>query len=109
MKKLSMTYRFLRKVGLNYSETEYGDISLYTVIKRVCKTYKDGFLLKYGMNSWLLSPLLPRKIRPAILRSIGCKVGKGVFIGDNVKVDAGHADLILLEDHVHVAGGCSVL
>ena len=109
MKKLSMTYRFLRKVGLNYSETEYGDISLYTVIKRVCKTYKDGFLLKYGMNSWLLSPLLPRKIRPAILRSIGCKVGKGVFIGDNVKVDAGHADLILLEDHVHVAGGCRLL
>lgn len=48
MKKLSMTYRFLRKVGLNYSETEYGDISLYTVIKRVCKTYKDGFLLKYA-------------------------------------------------------------
>lgn len=109
MEKLSVTYRLLRKIGLNYSETEYGKVSFWGVLKRVCKTYKDGFLLKFGMNSWLLSPLLPRKIRPAILRSVGCKVGKGVFIGDNVKIDAGHADLIVLDDHVHVAGGCRLL
>lgn len=108
-KKLSLTYRFLRAIGLNYSEEEYGQISILTLIKRVLKTYRDGFLLKYGMNSWLLSPILPRKLRPSILRKIGCKVGKNVFIGDNVKVDAGHADLIILEDHVHVAGGCRLL
>ena len=108
-KKLSLTYRFLRAIGLNYSEEEYGQISIWTLIKRVLKTYRDGFLLKYGMNSWLLSPILPRKLRPSILRKIGCKVGKNVFIGDNVKVDAGHADLIILEDHVHVAGGCRLL
>ena len=108
-RKLSLTYRFLRAIGLNYSEEEYGQISIWTLIKRVLKTYRDGFLLKYGMNSWLLSPILPRKLRPSILRKIGCKVGKNVFIGDNVKVDAGHADLIILEDHVHVAGGCRLL
>lgn len=107
--KLSLSYRFLRTIGLNYSEEEYGQISIWTLIKRVLKTYRDGFLLKYGMNSWLLSPILPRKLRPSILRKIGCKVGKNVFIGDNVKVDAGHADLITLEDHVHVAGGCRLL
>ena len=107
--KLSLSYRFLRAIGLNYSEEEYGQISIWTLIKRVLKTYRDGFLLKYGMNSWLLSPLLPRKLRPSILRKIGCKVGKNVFIGDNVKVDAGHSDLITLEDHVHVAGGCRLL
>ena len=108
-RKLSLSYRFLRAIGLNYSEEEYGQISIWTLIKRVLKTYRDGFLLKYGMNSWLLSPILPRKLRPSILRKIGCKVGKNVFIGDNVKVDAGHADLITLEDHVHVAGGCRLL
>ena len=107
--KLSLSYRFLRAIGLNYSEEEYGQISIWTLVKRVLKTYRDGFLLKYGMNSWLLSPILPRKLRPSILRKIGCKVGKNVFIGDNVKVDAGHADLITLEDHVHVAGGCRLL
>lgn len=109
MQKLSFTYRLLRRLGLNYSEDEYGQISLWRVIKRTIKTYKDGFLLKYGMNSWLLSPLLPRKIRPAILRSIGCTVGKDVFVGDNVRIDSGHADLITMEDHVHVAGGCRLL
>lgn len=108
-KKLSLSYRFLRAIGLNYSEEEYGQISIWKLIKRVLKTYRDGFLLKYGMNSWLLSPILPRKLRPSILRKIGCKVGKNVFIGDNVKVDAGHSDLIILEDHVHVAGGCRLL
>lgn len=109
MKELSITYRFLRKIGLNYSEEEYGQVSLWQVFKRVCKTYKDGFLLKFGMNSWLLSPILPRKLRPAILRSIGCTVGKNVFIGDNVHVDAGHADLIIIEERAHVAGGCRLL
>lgn len=109
MKKLSLTFRLLRKLGLNYSEEAYGQVSPWDVIKRVLKTYKDTFLLKFGMESWLLSPLLPRKIRPAILRSIGCKVGKDVFIGDHVRVDAGHADLIILEDHAHIAGGCRLL
>ena len=109
MQKLSFTYRLLRKLGLNYSEKEYGQVSLWTVIKRVCKTYRDGFLLKYMMNSWLLAPLEPRKIRPWVLKKIGCHVGKDIFVGDNVRIDAGHADLIILEDHVHVAGGCRLL
>lgn len=109
MKHLSFTYRFLRIIGLNYSEEEYGNISILQLIKRVIKTYRDGFLLKFCMDSWLLSPILPRKLRPAILRVIGCKVGKDVFIGDHVRIDSGHADMIYLEDHVHVAGGCRLL
>lgn len=109
MKHFSTTYRFLRIIGLNYSEEEYGNISVIQLIKRVIKTYRDGFLLKFCMDSWLLSPLLPRKLRPAILRIIGCKVGKDVFIGDHVRIDSGHADMIFLEDHVHVAGGCRLL
>ena len=108
-KKLSFTFRFLRFIGLNYSEEEYGQVSLWKVIKRVAKTYRDGFLLKYMMNSWLLSPISPRKLRPWVLRKIGCSVGKDVFIGDSVKVDSGHADLIFIEDHVHIAGGTRLL
>lgn len=108
-KKLSLTYRFLRTIGLNYSEEEYGQVSLWVVIKRVCKTYRDGFLLKYIMDSWLLSPLTPRKLRPSILRTIGCKVGKNVFVGDKVWIDAGHADLITIDDHAHIASGSRLL
>lgn len=104
MPNLSMTYRLLRKAGFNYPEEEYGHVTLWGVFKRVCKTYRDGFLLKYMMNSWLLAPLEPRKIRPWVLRKIGCHVGKDVFIGSRVWIDAGHADLIFIEDHAHVTG-----
>lgn len=106
---LSLTYRILRKLGFNYSEEEYGQVSIVKVFKRVVKTYKDTFLLKYGMESWILAPFLPRKIRPAILRSIGCNVGNDVFVGDHVRIDAGHADLIFLGDHAHITGGCRLL
>lgn len=59
-KKLSTAYRLLRKLGLNYSEEEYGQVTFWLVFKKVCKTYRDGFLLKFVMNSWLLDPLAPR-------------------------------------------------
>ena len=108
-KKTSLTYRFLKLLGLNYSESEYGQVSLWTVIKRVCKTYRDGFLLKFFMNSWLLSPLEPRKLRPWVMKKIGCHVGKDVFVGDNVRIDSGHADMIYVGDHAHITGGCRLL
>ena len=109
MKNLSLTFRLLRKLGLNYPEEEYGQVSLWQVFIKVCKTYRDGFLLKYMMNSWLLSPLNPRKIRPWVLRKVGCHVGKDVFIGSGVWVDAGHANLIYIEDHAHVTGRTGLL
>jgi acetyltransferase-like isoleucine patch superfamily enzyme len=108
-KKLSMTFKILRGIGLNYSEEEYGQVSLWQVIKRTFKTYRDGFLLKYFMNSWLLAPIAPRKLRPWVLRKIGCKVGYDVYIGDSVNIDSGHADLITIDDHAHIAGGCRLL
>lgn len=109
MSNLSLTYRFLRLIGLNYSEEEYGQVSLWKVIKKIFNTYHNGFLLKFFMNSWLLSPISPRKLRPWVLRKVGAKVGKDVFIGSNVWIDSGHADMIILEDHVHIAGECTIL
>ena len=107
--KLSLMFRVLRRLGFNYSEKEYGQVTLWQVIKRVYKTYRDSFLLKFFMNSWLLSPFLPRRIRPWVLKRIGCHIGKDVFIGDNVRIDAGHSDLIYIGDHAHVTGGCRLL
>lgn len=107
--KLSLMFRILRGLGFNYSEEAYGQITLWGVIRRVLKTYRDAFLMKYIMNSWLLSPFLPRRIRPWVLKKVGCHVGKGCFIGDTVKIDTGHADMITLEDSVSVAGGTRLL
>lgn len=107
--KLSLTFRTLRTLGFNYSEEEYGHVSIVDVIKRANKTYHDAFLLKFFMNSWLLSPFEPRRLRPWVLKKIGCHIGKHVFIGDNVKIDSGHADLIYIGDYSHITGGCRLL
>ena len=61
------------------------------------------------MNSWLLSPFLPRRVRPWAMKKIGCHVGKGCFIGYNVRIDGGHAEMIIIEDGVSVAGGTRLL
>lgn len=107
--KYSFTYRVLRRLGFHYSEEEYGNVSLWQVIKRVHKTYRDSFLMKYVMNSWLLSPFLPRRVRPWVLKKTGCHIGKGCFIGDNVRIDTGHSDMITIEDGVSIAGGTRLL
>lgn len=101
-KKLSFSYRFLRAIGLNFPEKEYGDVSLSKVVLKTLKTYRNSFLLKYFMNSVIFSPISPRKLRPWVLRKIGCHVGKDVFIGAHVYIDSGHADMIYIDDHAHV-------
>lgn len=109
MSKLSLTYRFLRLIGLNYPEQEYGQVSLWRVIKEFFLKYYRGFLMKFLMNSWLLAPISHRKVRPWVLRKIGCHVGKDVFIGGNVWIDTGHAELITIHDHAHVDARCILL
>lgn len=100
--KTTLTYKLLYFIGLHYSKEEYGGVSLITVIKKTCKTYRNEFLLKYCMNIVLLSPLNPLKVRPFILKLIGCKVGKNVFIGKNIYIDSGHANLIRIDDCAHI-------
>lgn len=108
MAKLSFTYRLLRALGFNYSEEEYGQVSLMKVITQAFGNIRRKQLQK--MMDWtMFEPINPRKLRPIILRKIGCKVGKNVFVGDFVKVDLNHADLIEIEDFVHIASGCRLL
>ena len=100
-KKLSTTYKLLRKLGFNYSEEEYGQVSLWRVIKQFFGNMRRKRLL--NMMDWaILEPFNPRKLRPIILRKLGCKVGKNVFVGDNVRVDMGHAELITIDDYAHI-------
>lgn len=105
----SITYRFLKIIGLNFSEGEYGNVTFLFFIKRLLKRYKNAFLLKYCMYSILLTPLNYRMIRPFFWRLMGCKVGKGVFIGYEVLVDTAYTEYIELEDGVHIANRCTLL
>jgi acetyltransferase-like isoleucine patch superfamily enzyme len=107
-KRLSLTFRILRGLGFNYSEEEYGDVSLWKVF---CKFFVN-IRLKFleGMLDWsILEPIEPRKLRPFILRRMGCKVGKGCFMGDYVRIDTSHPDMITIEDNVSIASGSRLL
>lgn len=106
--KTSLTFRFLRFIGLNYSEEEYGDVSLLKVVSKFFgNTYHA--LLQSMMNWVIFEPIAPRMLRPFLLRRMGAKVGKGVFIGDRVVFDMNHANLITLDDYAHITGGCRLL
>lgn len=106
--KLSTTYKLLRALGFNYSEEEYGQVSLTRVIKQAIGNIRRKHLA--NMMDWaILEPFNPRKNRARILRKLGCKVGKNVFIGDHVRIDLNHADMITIDDHAHIASGTRLL
>lgn len=100
--KLSPTFRFLRMIGFNLSEIEYGDISLYASLKRALVETWNSILLKYCMFSAILAPWNYRIIRPIIWRWLGAKVGKNCYIGYEVYIDINNANLITVEDNVHI-------
>ncbi len=109
METLSTTYKILRLIGLNFSEDEYGQVSLWEMIRSALKHIRNAILLKYCMYSVILSPLNYRKIRPILWRWMGAKIGKDCFIGYEVWVDMTNTELIEMEDHVHIANRCLLL
>ena len=108
MARLSLTYRFLRFIGLNYPEEEYGQVGLLTVIGKALSNPYHMLLLSM-MNWVILEPIAPRMLRPFLLRRLGAKVGKDVYIGDHVKFDQNRSHLITVGDHVHIDSGCRIL
>lgn len=107
-KKLSLTFKLLRALGFNYSEEEYGDVSLFKVIRKFFHNIKLKFLEKL-LDSSLLEPFAPRKLRAILIRKMGCHVGKDVFFGDYVRMDTSYADMIYIGDYTHITSGCRLL
>lgn len=109
MKQGSITFRLLKAIGLRVSESEYGDVSVWAAIGKFYRKVRNTFLVKYFFNIALLAPFNSKKVRPAILRWMGCKVGKGVFIGDNVRIDMNLPELITIGDNSYITGGTTIL
>jgi len=105
----SITYKFIKKLGINVSSGEYHNITLYSAIKKTINHFWKSLLLKYCMYSVLLSPLNYRLIRPFLWKKLGCKVGKKVFIGYGVWIDFTYAHLIEIGDNVHITNMCLLL
>ena len=107
-KKLSTSYKLLRALGFHYSEEEYGQVSLWGIIKQaIGNTYRKH--LQKMMDWSIIEPIAPRKLRAVILRRIGCNVGKNVYIGDFVRVDLHYASYITIDDEVQISAGCRLL
>lgn len=109
MEKKSLSFRFLKAFGLNYSEQEYGQISLIFMINRSIRSYINAWIMRYTMYATLFSPLDLRMIRPFMFRLMGVKVGKGVAIGYEVLIDHTNAKLITIEDNVQLTSRCHIL
>lgn len=107
-KKLSTTYKLLRVLGFNYSEEEYGDVSLWRVIKQFFRNIHLKHLEKM-LDRFYLEPFAPRKLRPILIRKMGCHVGKNTFFGDYVRMDTSYADMIYIGDYTHITSGCRLL
>ena len=104
-KNFSLTFRFLRKIGLYYSEEEYGQVSFAFFMLKIYRTYRNAFISRFLMESFIMTPISVRKWRPWLVRRMGAHVGKNVAIGDHVRIDSGHADMIYIEDYVQLTGG----
>ena len=88
----------LRTLGFNYSEEEYGDVGLLKVVGKFFRNIKLKWLEKM-LDSVLLEPFEPRKLRAYFIRKMGCHVGKDVFFGDYVRIDTSYADMIYIGDY----------
>ncbi len=107
--KTTFTYRLLKKIGINLSEQEYGDVTVFRAAARAFKNFRNSLLLKYCMYSVLLSPLNYRLIRPKLWRWMGAKIGRDVFIGYEVWMDITNAELIEIHDGAHITNRCLLL
>ena len=105
----SFTFLFLRKLGLHFSQEEYGKITFWFAFKKTSKKIRNNFLMKYCSNLVILTPFNSRIVRPKLLKWMGCKIGKNVFIGDNVYIDKNYPELIEIGDNTYITGGTTLL
>lgn len=107
--KLSYTFIFFRKLGIISNEEKYGQISPLGILKHTFVMVFKCMAFKYCYSSMLLGSLNFKKIRAALWRKIGCKVGKGVLIGHSVSLDYGNAELIKIDDYAIITNCCILL
>ena len=106
--KQSRLYRALFQAGIRLSP-RFAQVDLVGTIKTGFWYWWQQFLNGLVQHSILFGPLTTRWARPMLLRLRGCKVGKGVFIGDGVYVDLVYPHLITIEDGAFVCARAILL
>ena len=73
-KKLSTTFKLLRALGFNYSEEEYGQVSLWRVIKQTFGNIYRKRLEK--MMDWHIGSYMPSKVKTLVVETYRMSCGK---------------------------------
>ena len=107
-KKTTLTFRLLKKLHLIEDEEKHGRINPFTLMFFAIGTLWKRFIFNYAYKAYILEFLYKKKLRPAIWRGLGCKVGKNVHIGHGVRIDFGNANRITVEDDVVIANGVTM-
>ena len=106
--KTTLTFRLLKKLHLIHDEEKHGRINPFSLVAFGIATIWKRFIFTYAYKAYILEFLYKRKLRPAIWRGLGCKVGKNVHIGHGVRIDFGNANRITVEDDVVIANGVTM-
>ena len=106
--KTTLTFRLLKKLHLINDEEKHGRINPFSLIVFTFSTLWRRFIFNYAYKAYILEFLYKKKLRPAIWRGLGCKVGKNVHIGHGVRFDFGNAERITVEDDVAIANGVTM-
>ena len=109
IKNKNSPFKFLNKFGIKISRNEYQNYSLLKMLDRFLKGFFKSLILKYCMYSVFLNIFNYRMIRPYLWRKMGCDVGQNVFIGYSVWFDFNNANLIEIQDDVHITNFCTIL
>lgn len=107
-KKTSLTFRLLKKLHLITDEEKHGRINPFSLIFFAFSTLWKRFIFNYAYQAYVFEFLYKKHLRPAIWRALGCKVGKNVHIGHQVRFDFGNANRITVEDDVVLANGVTL-
>ena len=108
-KKLTLTFRLLKRLHLIENEEKHGGINPFSLIVFAFSTLWRRFIFNYAYKAYIFEFAYKHHLRPAIWRSLGCKVGKRVHIGHGVRLDFDNAERITVEDDVLLANGVTLL
>ena len=66
-------------------------------------------IFNYAYKAYIFEPLYKKRLKPAIWRGLGCKVGRNVHIGHQVRLDFGNSERIHVGDDVVISNGVTIL
>lgn len=98
---MGRTFKTLNKIGMRVPP-HLSDIGPYQAFKNGIAVWYHDILHNMARFSVLFGPFAARWVRPRLYRMMGATIGKNVFFGQDVFMDPGYADKIIVEDDVGV-------